>query len=198
LALALLVQPMAAAAAIVFSDNFDDGDVSDWSMATNHGGTTAVTVRSDSVVSPSFALFTYLEPPPAGNDLYVHAYRDFLAPVTAVYSLDLWARSSPCSGCTISYEVLLDSNSIDRRSTPNAFEARAYDLGTLVAGTHRLSLGIYTTNASSGRFNASFDDLIVSTAAAVPAPATLALGALGLLGRARRRAGRRSTAPRAD
>jgi len=178
----LLSTPVSLLAAIVFSDNFGDGDVTDWTKTTNHTGTNAVTVRTDSVVSADYALYTYLIAPPGGVDLIVHASHDFLAPVFADYTLDLWARSSPCSGCTISYDVLVDGVSLDRKFAPNTFEARSFDLTGLSAGNHTLTLGIYTTNASSGNFNASFDDVTISTTSAVPVPAALWLFASGLFG----------------
>ena len=173
----------ASAATIVFSDDFDDGDVSDWVKSTNYGGSSVVTVRSDSFVSSGFALYTYLDAPPGGTNLVVRASHDFFAPVAGDYLLELSARSSPCSGCTMSYDVLVDGGSLARTFAPTAFEARSFTLTGLAAGTHTLTLGMHTTNASSGRFNASFDDVRISTTAPIPEPGTwaLMLGGLGLL-----------------
>jgi len=187
-----LAVPMASAATTVFTDSFDDGDVSDWTLTSNYGGTTFLGVRDDAFVSPGFALFTYLQAPPGGTQLVVRGSRAFEAPAAGDYLLDLFARSSPCDGCTISYDVLVDGVLLDRQLAPLAFEARSFALPGLAAGAHTLTLGIHTTNASSGRFSASFDDVVISTTAPVPEPATWALmaGGLGLVMAAGRRAGR--------
>lgn len=187
-----LATSLASAATVVFSDDFNDGNVSDWSVAGNVGNP-VVTVRSDSVVSPGFALFTYFDAPPGGTNLIVRASHDFVAPVAGDYLLELWARSSPCSGCTMSYDVIVDGVSLDRKFQQDSFESRSFALTNLTAGTHTLTLGMHTTNASSGRFNASFDDVVISTTAPVPEPRTLAmfLAGLGLIafaaGRSRNR-----------
>ena len=178
-----LAASTASAATTVFSDSFDDGDVSDWTLSTNYGETTFLGVRSDSFVSPGFALYTYLQAPPGGIQLVVRGSHTFDAPVAGDYLLDLFARSSPCDGCTISYDVLVDGVLLDRKFAPLAFEARSFALPGLSAGEHTLTLGIHTTNASSGRFNASFDDVVISTTAPIPEPGTWALmaGGLGIL-----------------
>ena len=183
LAMMLLLSGRPTSATIIFSDNFDNGDVSDWVKTTNYGGSSAVTVRSDSFVSPDFSLFTYLDAPPGGISLFVHASHDFVAPLTTDYTLDFWGRSSPCSGCTISYDVLVDGVLLDRKFAPTAFEQRSFALNGLSAGTHLLSLGIFTTNASSGRFSASFDNVVISTTSTtIPEPSALLLYGLGFLG----------------
>lgn len=187
-----LAAPVASAATTVFSDNFDDGDVSDWTLTTNYAGTTFLGVRDDAFVSPGFALYTYLQAPPGGIQLVVRGSRTFEAPVAGDYVLDLFARSSPCGGCTISYDVLVNGVSLDRKFAPDAFEARSFALTGLAAGEHTLTLGIHTTNASSGRFSASFDDVVISTTAPIPEPGTWALmaGGLGLVLAAGRRRSR--------
>ncbi len=184
-----LATSAASAATTVFSDSFDDGDVSDWTLTSNYGGTTFLGVRSDSFVSPGFALFTYLQAPPGGVQLVVRGSRTFSAPVAGDYVLDLSALSSPCSGCTISYDVLVNGTLLGRKSMPDAFESRSFALTGLAAGEHTLTLGIHTTNASSGRFSASFDDVVISTTAPIPEPGTWALmaGGLGLVLAAGRR-----------
>lgn len=184
-----LAASAASAATTVFSDSFDDGDVSDWTLSTNYAGTTFLGVRSDAFVSPGFALYTWLQAPPGGIQLIARGSRTFTAPVAGDYLLDLFARSSPCEGCTISYDVLVDGVLLSRKATPDTFEARSFALPGLSAGAHTLTLGIHTTNASSGRFNASFDDVVISTTAPIPEPGSWALmaGGLGLVLAAGRR-----------
>lgn len=187
-------------AATIFSDNFDDGDVSDWTKTTNYGGTNAVTVRTDSFVSPSYSMWTYLEAPPGGVDLIVRASHDFTTSEAVDHTLSLWARSSPCSGCTISYDILVDGVSLARTFAPIAFEFRSFLLSGLTPGLHSLALGIHTTNASSGNFSASFDDVLITSSDVVdpgpgtgeiPEPATMALIGGGLAALAMLRHNRR-------
>ena len=182
-ALMLAAAMPAQADTVVFADSFDDGNVADWSV-TNSGNITVpqVIVRTDSFVSGPGALWTFFDAPSGGTGAgFVRASHGFNAPVTATYTLDLWASSSPCSGCTMYFDVLLDGNSLTRDGTsPNAFVARSFNLGTLGAGLHTLTLGMYTDAAFGGRFNASFDDVRISTTAPIPEPGTAALMLAGL------------------
>ncbi len=93
-----------ANAMVVFSDNFDDGDVSDWVKSTNYGGPTFVETNGTAVSGQS--LFTYLTAPPGGTDLVVSATKSFNAPVAGDYVLSLFAVSTACDGCTVSYQGL--------------------------------------------------------------------------------------------
>jgi hypothetical protein len=79
----------ATLAGTIFSDDFNDGDVSDWTKTTNYGGTTSVTARSDSFVSPGFSLETFLLAPPGGTSLTVDASHGFTAPAAGDYTLTL-------------------------------------------------------------------------------------------------------------
>ena len=179
------------AANVVFADSFDDGIVTDWSMSTNYSGATAVTVRSDYFVSPGFALYTYFDAPPGGSNIYVTASHDFFAPVVADYTLDLSAGSTYCDTCVISYEVYVDGVMRAQTSAPQAFEQRSFFLPALTAGVHVIGLGVSSNFAVFGRFNASFDDVVISTTAPVPEPETYALMLAGL-GLLRLAVGRRS------
>ena len=177
----------------VFSDSFDDGDVSDWVGSSSANITSpVVTVRTDSVSGPG-ALWTFFDAPSGGAGAgFVWASHSFVAPVTADYTLDLWARSSPCSGCTMFFDVLVDGHSYTRDdSAQNAFVQRSFNLGGLTAGAHTVTLGMYTSEAFGGRFNASFDDVRISTMAPVPEPAAawLLLGGLAAVGAGVRRRG---------
>jgi hypothetical protein len=166
--------------ATIFEDNFDDGDVSDWSIVTNFPGVSSVTVRSDSFVSPSFALWTYFDAPPGGTNLFVTAEHTFSAPTAGSYSIALDARSTACDICTISYEVYLDGGLLGSNSAPDAFESFLATPVLLTSGTHTIGLGVRSNFASSGRFNASFDNVVISSIAPVPEPEAYALMLAGL------------------
>ncbi len=175
---AIAMAASAGNAMVVFSDNFDDGDVTDWVKSTNYAGTTSV--QTDGTAVSGQSLFTYLTAPPGGTNLIVRATKSFNAPVAGDYLLSLYAVSTVCSGCTVSYDVLVDGMHLDRKNFTSGFEARNFNLMGLSAGTHSLILGVYTTNASSGLFGARFDNVEVSTQAEIPEASTLAALAGGL------------------
>jgi hypothetical protein len=170
----------------VFADNFEDGNVSDWTVSASAGvSAPVVTVRSDSVHGGSFAMQTYFDAPGGGFGAnHVWATHSFDVLVAGDHLLELWARSAPCGGCTMHFDVLVDGVQLARDgSAQNDYDFRSYALDDLAAGTHTLTLGMFTDGASSGRFQASFDDVRISTeaVASVPEPGTLALAAAGLL-----------------
>ena len=175
--------PASASLTTVFADTFEDGDVTDWSV-TKSGNNISVPqaiVRTDSVHSGNGALWTFFDAPSGGTGAgTVRASHQFTAPVAADYTLTLWARSSACSGCTMSYDVLVDNVSLTRTFAPDTFEQRTFQLSGLGAGTHTLTLGMHTTAASSGRFQATFDDVSITTLAPVPEPQSVALLLAGL------------------
>ena len=186
--------PASAAVTTVFTDTFEDGSVTDWTVTkSNNISVPQVTVRTDSVASGSGALWTFFDAPGGGTGSgTVRASHLFTAPVTADYTLTLWARSAPCSGCTMSYDVLVDGVSLTRTFQPNAFAQRSFTLTGLGAGEHTLTLGMFTTGASSGRFQATFDDVSITTLAPVPEPQAVALlltglGVVGAMARRRKR-----------
>ncbi len=176
LCLILASTPCLFATTVIFSDNFDDGDISDWTKSTNYGSTSAIEASSNFVVS-GLSLNTFLIAPPGGTNLVVRAEHDFFAPVTGTYTIDMDASSAICGGCTISYDVLVD-NVLQVRKNITVFENRSFNIG-LSAGTHTLSLGMHTTNASSGQFNAFFDNVVILTEenvpSAVPEPSSFLL-----------------------
>ena len=141
----------------------------------------------------SRTLWTFFDAPSGGTGAgVVRATHGFVAPVAADYTLDLWARSSTCSGCTMFFDVLIDGQSLTRDGTSQAgFSQRSFSLAGLAAGQHTLTLGMYTDAAFSGRFEASFDDVRISTLAPVPEPGAvwLMLGGLVALGAMARRRG---------
>lgn len=57
---------------------------------------------------------------------------------------------------------------------------RSFTLAGLGAGAHTLTLGMFTTAANSGRFQARFDDVSITTLDPVPEPQAVALLLTGL------------------
>lgn len=186
---ALAAASPAGAITIVLSDNFDDGDVSDWAVSSSASVTApVVTTNSDLFTSPGFSLWTYFDAPGGGTGAgIVRASRTFVAPVAGDYDLDLRARSSGCDRCVMSYDILVNDILLLRASEASTtFDTISLDLLGLSAGSHTITLGMHTTASINGRFRAQFDDVVISTAAQIPVgtpePATMALFGVGLLG----------------
>ena len=169
----------AGATTIVFSDNFDDGDVSDWSMTSSAGINPFVTTTAALPPGSGFAMLVGFNAPPGGTNLIVRATNSFNAPVAGDYDLDFLASNRICSGCVMSYDVLLDGSSLGRfqvASNTNVFP-RHIDLDGLAAGAHTITLGFHTTNASSGGFTATFDNVEITTQeSVVPVPGAVVGG----------------------
>ena len=82
------------------------------------------------------------------------------------------------------FDVWVDGQQLARDGgAQDDYAFRSYNLAGLGLGTHQLTLGMYTDGAANGRFQASFDDVRITTeaVAAVPEPGSLALAAAGLL-----------------
>jgi hypothetical protein len=187
LAVAVLTIAMLAisgpAGAAIFSDDFNDGNVSDWTKTTNAvAGTANMTTSAAGHTSPYLHVDLTLDccGGPTFSDQFVRASHAFTVPTAGDYMLDLIARSAPCSGCTISYDVLVDSNLLTRDSQVGTFESVSLLLPALTAGLHTLTLGMFTNLANNGTFLAEFDNVTISATAAIPEPSTYALLVIGL------------------
>lgn len=163
----------AQAATVVFSDDFDDNDVSDWDFVSNHA---VAGIDTGGILGP------YINAPPGGTQLTARASRT-LTLLAGDYTLALDAFAIVCQGCTVSYDILFDGVSLTRTAGTNVFQARSFDLGALAAGEHTIALGMHTTNASSGHFLAKFDNVVLTgdnlVSGAVPEPGAWALMILG-------------------
>ncbi len=171
-----------ASAAIIFSDNFNDGDVSDWTETTNYSpgnGSTGLAAVG------SLQAYLFL-PGTEGTvfDIFVRGSHTFTTSVAADHTLTLSAMSASCDICTISYQVLVDG-SLVVQDEDLSFQSLMFNLSGLAPGSHTLTLGMFTDFAHSGTFSAWFDDVVITEpeAGAVPEPSTmnLLLGGLGLL-----------------
>ena len=174
---AVAVAAPAQAATVVFSDDFDDNDVSDWTFATNHS---VAGIDTGGILGP------YINAPPGGSSLTARASRT-LTLAAGDYTLSLDAFAVLCQGCVISYDVLFNGTLLTRTAGTNNFEARTFDLGALAAGDYTITLGMHTTNATSGHFLAKFDNVVLTaenlvTSDSVPEPGAWALMILGFGG----------------
>ncbi len=170
-----------AGAVTVFSDDFEDNDDSDWVFSTNYGAG----VSGFDPATNGF-LGTFIDAPPGGNDLIARGTRT-LTLLAGNYTLDLDALSVPCSGCVISYDIIFDGNLLLRDPSFGAVEHRSFNLGALAAGNHTITLGMHTTTAQSGHFQATFDNVVLDGSDLVqpnpvPEPATWAMMLTGFFG----------------
>jgi hypothetical protein len=170
---AVAMGSQAQSATVVFSDNFNDNDVSDWTFTTNHS---VAGTDTGGILGP------YIDAPPGGTNLFARSSRTINL-LAGDYTLALDAFAIVCSGCTVSYDVLFNGNLLTRTAGANVFQARNFNLGSLAAGSHTLTLGMHTTNAQSGHFLAKFDNVVLTgdnlVTGGVPEPGAWALMILG-------------------
>jgi hypothetical protein len=184
LAAAALTAAHGAPAAIIFADDFNDDNVSDWTIAPGSKGSAGIAV-SGGVIE------TYFNAPASTGAGYAGADHSFiLASDASNVTLKLRGRTLPCGGCVMRYQALIDG-SIVVEGTDTSFADWTVPVTLLNAGTHIISLRHATNAASSGHFAAFFDDVTIegTLASPVPEPASwaLAIGGLLLLGNAMRR-----------
>ena len=167
-----------AQATVVFSDDFNDNDLSDWSFSSNYGFSAGL--DAGGVLGP------YINAPPGGIDLNARASHGVTVAQAGDYTLDLDGFAIHCQGCTVSFDVLFDGALLLRKATDGAWTHETLNLGALSTGDHLLELGMHTTNASSGHFLAQFDNVVIDgenlVGPAVPEPAAWALLILGFGG----------------
>jgi hypothetical protein len=183
-AAALLASAMlatSAGAVVVYSDDFNDNDDSDWVFSTNFSGAAGLDPPTNNYLGP------FIEPPPAGVDLIARGTKT-LTLLAGDYTLHVDALSVPCGGCTISYDVLFDGALLQRAASFGSVHNLTFILGARPAGSHTITLGMHTTNASSGHFLATFDNVVLEGAnlvqptPGVPEPATWAMMLTGFFG----------------
>jgi hypothetical protein len=154
----------------VLYDDFNSGSVSDWTLSSSCG--TGARVANSSVYHSSpYSLQNYFTGRCGAG--YSYSSRSFTAPVNGTYAVDFYAKSMGCSGCTVSARLFFDNSQLFTQSISGALQAGTV-ASSLTAGTHTVKVGMYTTNAFSGTFQAYFDDIHVRKTAS-PAP-TYSLG----------------------
>jgi hypothetical protein len=190
---------MQAQAATIFSDNFDAATLDPgWTTTTNFneagGFTGAIQVFGILGGSPPNSLEVFLNKVntlTTLSNLFVDANHNFTTN-NGTYTFTLQDRAFQCEGCTIEARVLVDGV-LRSTNTTLSFSAINFSLA-LGAGTHTLSLEMFTNVANNGIFISAFDDVLITgpAPAPVPLPAALplfatGLGTLGLLGWRRKR-----------
>lgn len=188
-----------ACAATVFSADFNNGDVTGWSFSTDYTGVADIeSVPSTAYPSltldgtKSLGVFIKVPPPTSLVPLFAAASKNilFLEPST---HLSFQALSVPCTGCTISWFVRLDGVPIASHASNGGVDNISLNW-SVPSGNHMLMLGMSTTLALSGQFEAVFDNVLISNdrTSDVPLPGALSLfvsglGMLSVLGWRRRR-----------
>ena len=181
-----------ASAATLFSANFNNGDLSGWSLATsNYAGPSGIETVPNGTLNGTNALGVYLDKfgPPFVEEfnLFVDASNTFTTSLATNVNLSLEALSVVCQGCIISYYVEFDGTRLATAASQGSVHDLSFNLGVLAAGSHTLTLGMHTTRAVSGRFESMFDNILLTgdvAVGAVPLPGALPLFAsvLGLGG----------------
>lgn len=180
-----------ALAVPLFSADFNSGDVSGWLLSTNYSGAAGIeSVPSSAYPSltldgtNSLGVFVKAPPPTSSSALFASANKTIFLSEPSTH-LSFQALSLSCTGCTISWFVRLDGVPIASNASNGLVDNISLNWA-FAAGNHTLTLGMNTTQAFSGQFEAVFDNILISNdrASEVPLPAALPLfvGALGMLG----------------
>lgn len=185
-ALVSMIAVSPAAATVVFSDDFSDGDASDWTFSTDFTSFPGVgDSKGITVGGGAMEVFIDVNQLPLHGDAGARVARASHGITLAQggdYTLSLLARSRTCVGCVESYDVIFDGVLLERAFS-SVLVARSFNLAGLTAGAHTLTLGMHTTGLNNGRFQAVFDDVVLDSArpiGGVPEPTTWALMILGL------------------
>lgn len=188
-AVALASAASSSALTVVFADDFEDGNVGDWSKTAQFPDIASV-FTSTSHHSGAFGLGVSINVSPSMPSSFASASRQFIAPVAGDYYLDLWVRTEEASMSSLMsaamYTVRVDNRGIAARISSQSFRHMTFVLDNLLTGVHTLSLGVANTfpsfgdlsNWRGGRYSAFFDDVSIATTAQVPIPEP---GTYGLL-----------------
>jgi hypothetical protein len=196
--LRLTVSAIAAAGALaaapaqadtLFFDNFEDGDVSDWTLMSN--SVVPFAIATTDAASGNFAMETYFVPSQPLGGTVVGARKNFtISQAFTNVVLTLSGKTVPCDTCLIQYEgdftgVDVNIDGASFTGTDLSYTSRVVALPDLAAGTYSLRLGVFASQAFAGRFSAKFDDVAITgtpVTAAIPEPTTWALMILGFGG----------------
>ena len=144
------------ASVFVFYDDFDDGNISDWSLWTDCG-TGAKTVSNTVRHSTPYSIKNYVSN--TCRDSYSYSYRNFTVPDTGTYTVDFYAMSGPCDICTIYAEMAIAGSWFFSQQLLSLTHF-TYNR-SLTAGSREIDIGMYTTESITGTFPAYFDDIMI-------------------------------------
>jgi hypothetical protein len=180
-AVALASAASSSALTVVFADDFEDGNVGDWSEAAQFPEIASV-FTSTRHHSGSFGLGVSINVSPSMPFSFASASREFIAPAAGDYYLDLWVRTDEASMSSLMsaamYTVRVDNRGIAARISSQTFRHVTFVLDNLSTGAHTLSLGVVNTfpsfgdlsNWRGGLYSAFFDDVSIATTAQAPIP----------------------------